>query len=201
MRQALGPNQMPQMNAQLYLYLLVGSHQADLKKVIGAFNAYLCEVPSRSDGPSSGKVGLYIVPVLTDVNAYRGYAGGEAKRLSDEYDYRRAHQMLLALVKNGTLRSRDLITTGIYFAALDRPIPERASNYAIFEISRLRTERNVQDWLVTEQQLIELGQQQTSPTTSELHPSPLMILEGLGETVAQFIRISTPANAETIPCK
>jgi hypothetical protein len=183
------------------LYLLIGSHQADAKKVLGAFNAYLCEVAQLPAGPEGNKIGFYTVPVLTDAEAGRGYGSGEATRLRDEYDYSRAHQMLLALVKNGTMQSRDLITTGIYFAALDRPIPERALNYAVFEISRLRTDRDVQNWLVAEQQTIELGQQQTSRTTARIPPSPLMILEGLGETVAQFMKISTPAHAETVPCK
>jgi hypothetical protein len=200
-RQALGPSQRPSVDAQLYLYLLIDSHQADVKKVVGAFNAYLCEVSPRPEGPLRTRIGLYIVPVLTDAEASRGYAAGDAKRLSDEYDYRRAHQILLELVGNGTMRSRDLITTGIYLAALDRPIPERALNYAVFEISRLRTDRDVQNWLVAEQQTIELGQQRTSRTMTRIPPSPLMILEGLGETVAQFMKISGTALAGTVPCR
>ncbi len=189
------------MDAQLYLYLLINSHQADAKKVTGAFDAYLCEVSQRPKGPLRNGIGFYTVPVLTDAEASRGYEPGDAKLLSEEYDYRRAHQMLLELVKNGTMRSGDLITTGIYFAALDRPIPQQALNYAIFEISRLRTDRDVRNWLVAEQQSIELGQQQTSRTTTYVPPSPAMILEGLGETVAQFMRISGIAHAETVACK
>jgi hypothetical protein len=99
------------------------------------------------------------------------------------------------------MRSRDLIATGIYFAAVDRPVPEQALNHAVFEISRLRTDRDVQDWLIAEQQSVELGQQQTSQNTTRIPPSPLMILEGLGETVAQFMKISGTAHAETVPCK
>jgi hypothetical protein len=199
-RQALGPSQRPPPNADLYLYLLIGSHRADVKKVLGAFNAYLCEVPPRPEGPLAGKTGLYIVPVLTDADASHGYARGEASRLSEQYDYNRAHQMLLELVQNNTMRPSDLIATGIYFAALDRAIPQQPLHYAIFEISRLRTDQDIQNWLVAEQQSIELGQQQSSRTPTDVPPSPLMILEGLGDIVAELVHISGTANAATIPC-
>ena len=109
--------------------------------------------------------------------------------------------MLLQFVQNGTMRPSDLIATGIYFAALDRAIPLQPQHYAIFEISRLRTDQDVQNWLVAEQQSIELGQQQSSRTTTRVPPSPLMILEGLGEVVAELVHISGTANAATVPCR
>lgn len=168
--------------------------------MIGAFNAYLCEVEPRPAGQLAAKTGLYIVPVSTDAEGSSGYARGDAQRLSDEYDYHRAHMMLIALVQNNAMRPSDLITTGIYLAALDRPIPQRPLNYAIFEISLLRTDQDVRDWLVTEQQHLELGEETATRSTTRERPSAFAIGEGLGDVLAKFLRISGTAKAATVPC-
>jgi hypothetical protein len=42
-------------------------------------------------------------------------------------------------------------------------------------------------------------QQQSSRTTTRVQPSPLMILEGLGETVAQLMQISGTARDQLRP--
>lgn len=45
LRETQGPQELVSNVASLYLYLLIGSHQADQAKVLAALTAYVCEVP------------------------------------------------------------------------------------------------------------------------------------------------------------
>ena len=198
-RLALGPDGAAPGGAALYLYLLVLSHVANEEKVRSAFSAYLCDVkPVTARYFTSGGMpkGIYLVPVLTDALAAKGYAPGEAGKLVTDYDYERANELLLPYVGAKTIKP-----DGIYLAGFNVPIPGYPTKYAIFEISGLSV-ADVRTWLVNEKMMLERGVVGASVEIKSV-PSPFQtIISGLGETVAVLANIRTPRGAdETIPCR
>jgi hypothetical protein len=208
LRQALGPSAAPAPGATLYLYLLIGSHLADQAKVLAAFNAYLCEIPRSTPAATVAakkygkRLGLYLVPVATNAAAARDFAAGDAQALMQDYDYPRANQMLVQLAKDGVIHDSDVISTGIYLAGFSAPLPQPSTAHAIYEISRLPTAQDVRQWMVAEQQSIELGAVAPQPGVTRVPPTLGQVFASLGQVVAVFQHITTPANAaETIPCR
>lgn len=205
LRVQLGPHGLiPRDSANLYLYLLIGSHEADNAKVLAAFSAYLCEI--RPDRPevsenlrrSGTNIGLYIVPVTSATQ----YAGSDASQLMRVYDFDRANDLLVGLVRNSVMQRRDLTPTGIYLAGFDAPLPNTSTKQAVFEISHLSTPRDVRNWLVAEEESLELGEVTPTNGVTRVPPSLRMILQGFGENIQTFAHITTAANAsETIPCR
>jgi hypothetical protein len=190
--------------ASLYLYLLIDSHEADQAKVLAALTAYVCEVTPFQAGPQSSgvnrphNVGLYIVPVT---NADRQYGPGDAARLMTDYDYIRANEMLVQFAHNGLMREQDLTPTGIYLAGFNVAFPERPTAHAIYEISGLRTDTEVRDWMITQQQALEVGNVPSTEGVTHVPPSFSSIFAGLGVAIATVAHITTPAQVETIACR
>ena len=153
-------------------------------------------LPETSGFPP--QLGIYIVPVT---GRGRSYGPGDAAKLMMDYDYPRANEMLVQFVRNDLMSPQDLTPTGIYIAGFDVAFPEKPNAHAIFEISGLRTASDVRDWLIAQQQAIEIGNVTSTAGVTRVSPTFSSILEGLGETVVTFAHITSPAQAgTTIPC-